>query len=330
MLSSTAAAELVTYEGKLSVDGVPFTGLGHFKFAVIGDQGETLWTSKALSLSVAAGNYAVRWATLRRHHRSAARRCGRRPRRSCGSGLSGKGKAGALPDRMRCSPAMAEVPGSTPIRGRPSSQSCNRFTPCWPATGASRAERRNPEWRRYPSPGNGAGPIGCAGGAGRVHGLPMSLLCPLSEADVSRVAAAVCGHGKTARGDTSAAAGVPSLRGAGGAGGLLCGGAEQVLAAVGQPVCGQRGAVGRRHPSSGGGCRWIWQNWRRVRPPRKVPQRSSRNHRRRTPPDLPGRRPSCWARPPADKVTGTTIYGVQSLSYFETEINKLLAATSPP
>jgi protein-disulfide isomerase len=59
-LAASASAELVTYQGKLSVNGTPFNGLGAFRFAVIGDKEEVLWMSKDIKLNVAAGAYAVR------------------------------------------------------------------------------------------------------------------------------------------------------------------------------------------------------------------------------------------------------------------------------
>jgi protein-disulfide isomerase len=60
LMIGSVSADMVTYEGKLSIEGVPFTGLGHFKFALIGDHGETLWASNDIRLNVVAGTYAVR------------------------------------------------------------------------------------------------------------------------------------------------------------------------------------------------------------------------------------------------------------------------------
>ncbi len=57
LFASGASADIVTYEGKLAVDGTPFNGLGNFKFALVGENGTTLWTSEKIALSVAAGRY---------------------------------------------------------------------------------------------------------------------------------------------------------------------------------------------------------------------------------------------------------------------------------
>ena len=59
-MAVTASADGVYYEGRLSVDGVPFAGTGRFKFAIIGGQGATLWSSSEISLTVSDGVYAVR------------------------------------------------------------------------------------------------------------------------------------------------------------------------------------------------------------------------------------------------------------------------------
>ncbi|MEO6785810.1 MAG: hypothetical protein ABI318_06720 [Chthoniobacteraceae bacterium] len=59
-MTACAWADGVYYEGRLSVDGVPFEGTGHFKFALIGDDGATLWSSADISLTVHEGVYAIR------------------------------------------------------------------------------------------------------------------------------------------------------------------------------------------------------------------------------------------------------------------------------
>jgi protein-disulfide isomerase len=56
----TTFAELVIYEGRLSIEGVPFRGTGRFKFALIGERGAELWASEPMRLNVSDGNYAVR------------------------------------------------------------------------------------------------------------------------------------------------------------------------------------------------------------------------------------------------------------------------------
>ena len=60
LMAASAWADGVYYEGKLSVDGVPFNGTGRFKFALIGDHDATLWSSADISLTVSGGVYAVR------------------------------------------------------------------------------------------------------------------------------------------------------------------------------------------------------------------------------------------------------------------------------
>ena len=60
LLGASLHAELVIYEGRLSIDGVPFRGTGRFKFALIGERGAEVWSSEAMRLNVSDGNYAVR------------------------------------------------------------------------------------------------------------------------------------------------------------------------------------------------------------------------------------------------------------------------------
>jgi hypothetical protein len=60
LMAAPASADVVYYEGRLSVDGVPFAGTGRFKFALVGGQGAALWSSGDISLTVSDGVYAVR------------------------------------------------------------------------------------------------------------------------------------------------------------------------------------------------------------------------------------------------------------------------------
>ena len=60
LLVASLHAELVIYEGHLSIDGTPFRGTGRFKFALIGERGAEVWASEAMRLNVSDGNYAVR------------------------------------------------------------------------------------------------------------------------------------------------------------------------------------------------------------------------------------------------------------------------------
>ncbi len=60
LVATPALADVVYYEGRLRVDGIPFAGTGRFKFALIGEHGATLWSSGDISLTVSDGVYAVR------------------------------------------------------------------------------------------------------------------------------------------------------------------------------------------------------------------------------------------------------------------------------
>jgi hypothetical protein len=60
LMTAFASADGVHYEGRLSVNGVPFNGTGRFKFALVGEQGSALWSSGEISLTVSDGVYAVR------------------------------------------------------------------------------------------------------------------------------------------------------------------------------------------------------------------------------------------------------------------------------
>ena len=59
-MATPALADVVYYEGRLSVDGIPFAGTGRFKFTLVGEQGAALWSSGDISLTVSDGDYAVR------------------------------------------------------------------------------------------------------------------------------------------------------------------------------------------------------------------------------------------------------------------------------
>ncbi len=60
LLATPLHAEVVMYQGRLSVDGAPFEGVGRFKFALIDGNGAAVWSSEAMSLQVSEGRYAVR------------------------------------------------------------------------------------------------------------------------------------------------------------------------------------------------------------------------------------------------------------------------------
>jgi protein-disulfide isomerase len=60
LLSRPALADVINYQGRLSLNGTPISGVNRFKFALIGEQGATVWTSEAIPLQVNNGVYAVR------------------------------------------------------------------------------------------------------------------------------------------------------------------------------------------------------------------------------------------------------------------------------
>jgi hypothetical protein len=60
LMTAFASADGVYYEGRLSVDGVPFDGTTRFKFALIGKKGAAVWSSNDISLTVSGGVYTVR------------------------------------------------------------------------------------------------------------------------------------------------------------------------------------------------------------------------------------------------------------------------------
>jgi protein-disulfide isomerase len=53
-------AEMINYQGRLSIHGELFDGVGRFRFAVVGEQGRILWSSSELKVQVSKGEYSVR------------------------------------------------------------------------------------------------------------------------------------------------------------------------------------------------------------------------------------------------------------------------------
>jgi len=53
-------ADVISYQGRVKIDGKPFTGVGHFKFAVVDGQGSTTWSSQEMVVAVRQGIYTVR------------------------------------------------------------------------------------------------------------------------------------------------------------------------------------------------------------------------------------------------------------------------------
>jgi protein-disulfide isomerase len=60
LLSFLARADVINYQGRLSANGVPLSGINRFKFAVIGENGTAAWSSQEIALQVNNGVYAVR------------------------------------------------------------------------------------------------------------------------------------------------------------------------------------------------------------------------------------------------------------------------------
>jgi protein-disulfide isomerase len=60
LLTGQALAEVINYQGRLSVNGVPVNGISRFKFALVGEQGAAVWSSQEIILQVNHGVYAVR------------------------------------------------------------------------------------------------------------------------------------------------------------------------------------------------------------------------------------------------------------------------------
>ncbi|RBP39037.1 thioredoxin-like protein [Roseimicrobium gellanilyticum] len=52
-------AEMINYQGRLSIQGVPFEGVGRFRFAVM-EGARILWSSSELKVPVSKGEYSVR------------------------------------------------------------------------------------------------------------------------------------------------------------------------------------------------------------------------------------------------------------------------------
>ncbi|QIF05181.1 thioredoxin domain-containing protein [Roseimicrobium sp. ORNL1] len=52
-------AEMINYQGRLSIHGVPFEGVGRFRFAVMNET-RALWLSSELKVHVSKGEYSVR------------------------------------------------------------------------------------------------------------------------------------------------------------------------------------------------------------------------------------------------------------------------------
>ena len=53
-------AEVISYQGRVIIDGKPFNGTARFKFAIINAQGSQAWSSGDMVLDVRAGIYEVR------------------------------------------------------------------------------------------------------------------------------------------------------------------------------------------------------------------------------------------------------------------------------
>ncbi len=60
LFAGYARADTVNYQGRLTVDKVPFSGVGDFRFEIVDGQGAVSWSSGEVRLSVNEGRYAVR------------------------------------------------------------------------------------------------------------------------------------------------------------------------------------------------------------------------------------------------------------------------------
>ena len=60
LLTAPLQADVLMYQGRLSVEGAPFEGLGRFKFALIDAKGAAVWSSEAMTVQVSEGVYAAR------------------------------------------------------------------------------------------------------------------------------------------------------------------------------------------------------------------------------------------------------------------------------
>lgn len=58
--TGVARAEVINYQGRLTVGSAPYSGVGLFRFEILDDQGTVAWSSGELSLNVQDGRYAVR------------------------------------------------------------------------------------------------------------------------------------------------------------------------------------------------------------------------------------------------------------------------------
>ena len=60
LVPGALVAEVINYQGRLSVDGVPLEGQGLFRFALVDTQGQSRWSSGEMRVPASAGRYAVR------------------------------------------------------------------------------------------------------------------------------------------------------------------------------------------------------------------------------------------------------------------------------
>jgi protein-disulfide isomerase len=60
LLTGIGHAEMINYQGRLTIHGVPLEGEGRFRFAVVGRQGDVLWASSEMKVHVSKGEYSVR------------------------------------------------------------------------------------------------------------------------------------------------------------------------------------------------------------------------------------------------------------------------------
>jgi len=60
LMVAPARADGILYVGRLTIDGVPFTGTGHFKFALVNAQGTVIWSTAEMQGSVAGGVHSWR------------------------------------------------------------------------------------------------------------------------------------------------------------------------------------------------------------------------------------------------------------------------------
>jgi len=59
-LGGNLSADVINYQGRLSISGTPFNGVTGFKFGLINGQGTEVWSSQKIVLQVTHGVYAVR------------------------------------------------------------------------------------------------------------------------------------------------------------------------------------------------------------------------------------------------------------------------------